>query len=137
MTIMKNDVIDNTIFSTILQIHKKSNKADIDSIYKQIIKSTGFEDVTKKFLDDRIHALINDEKIINKRSRNAHSNYVDTEFVDTGVLGLLFPSQELSKSVPIILTRDSLNDSPLLNESENSVMPKPNNSIKSPNGSKT
>ena len=87
--------------------------------------------------DDRIHALINDEKIINKRNRNAHSNYVDTEFVDTGALGLLFPLQELSKSVPIILTRDSLNDSPLLNESENSVMPKPNNSIKSPNGSKT
>ena len=60
----------------------------------------------------------------------------NTELVDTGVLELLFPSQELSKSVPAILIPDSLNDSLLLNESETPVMPKANNSIKSPNRSK-
>ena len=57
MPIMKNDAVDNTIFSTILQTRKKSNRADIDNIYKQIIKTTDFEDVTKEFLDDRIHTL--------------------------------------------------------------------------------
>ena len=74
----------------ILQIHKKNNRADIDSIYKQIIKTINFEDVTKEFLDDRIHALINDEKLINKRNCNADSYYVNSELVDTGELELLF-----------------------------------------------
>ena len=55
--------------------------------------------------------------------------------VVTGALELLFPSQELSKSVQLI--PDSLNNYPLLNESETPVMPKPNNSTKSPNCSKT
>ena len=103
MLIMKNGSIDNTIFSTILQIRRKNNRADIDSIYKQIIKTIDFEDVTK-FLDGRINILINDEKIINKyRNRNADSYYVNKELVDTGALELLFPSQELPKSVPTVL----------------------------------
>ena len=134
---MKNGAIDNTIFSTIFQIRKKNNRADIDSIYKQIINTIDFEDVTKEFLDNRIHTLINDEKIINKRNRNADSYYVNTELVDTGALELLFTSQELSKLAPAILIPDYLNDSPLLNESETPVMRKPNNSIKSSKRSKT
>ena len=77
MPIMTNDAIDNTIFSTILRIRKKNNRADIDSIYKKIIETIDFEDVTKEFLDDRIHTLINDEKI-NKRNPNADSYYVNT-----------------------------------------------------------
>ena len=64
---MKNDAIGNTFFSTILQICKKNNRADIDSIYKQIIKNIDFEDVTKELLDLRIRTLINNEKIINER----------------------------------------------------------------------
>ena len=56
-----------------LQIRNKNIRADTDSIYKQIIKNINFEDVTNEFLDDRIHTLINDEKIVNKRNRNADS----------------------------------------------------------------
>ena len=52
------------------------------------------------------------------------------------MLELLFPSQEPSKSVPTILTPDSLNDTLLFNESKAHVMPKPNNSIKFQNCSK-
>ena len=74
----------------------------------------------------------NDEKIINKRNPNPDSYYVNTDLADTRALELLFPSQELTKSVPKIIIPDSLNDSPLLNESETLVMPKSNNSIKSP-----
>ena len=76
MPIMSNDAIDITIFSTILRIRKKNNRADIDSNYKETTKAIDFEDVTKKFHDDRIHTLINDKKIINERNRNADSNYV-------------------------------------------------------------
>ena len=121
---MTNDALDNTNVSTILQIRKNKDKADSDSIYKQIIKTIDFEDVTKKFLDVRIHTLIKDKKAINKRNYNADSYYVNTELVDTGALELFFSPQEVLKSVPTFLIPDPLNDSTLLNESETPVIPK-------------
>ena len=58
---MANDKIDDEIFVTLLQITKKNNnRADGDSIYKEIKKYLRSEDVTKEFLDDKIHTLIND-----------------------------------------------------------------------------
>ena len=63
---MASNRIDNTIFSIILQIRKKHNRPDVDSIHKQIIKTVDFENITKEFLDDIIHTLITDGKIINK-----------------------------------------------------------------------
>lgn len=77
MPIMTNDVIDNIIFSTILQIRKKNKRADIDSNIKLMVKNS-------------------DEKIINERNRNTDSYYINTELVDTEVLKLLFNLQELS-----------------------------------------
>ena len=73
MPIMTNDAIDDAIFSTMLQICKINNRANIGSIYEQIIKNIEFEDVTKEFINGRIHTLINYEKVINKRTRNADS----------------------------------------------------------------
>ena len=86
---MANDKIDNEIFVTILRIRKNNNRADLDSIYKEITKAIDFEDVTKEFLDDRIHTLINAEKIINKLNRNANSYYVNSELVDLETPNLL------------------------------------------------
>ena len=57
---------NNKILVTILRIRKSNNQANLDSIYKEIKKSLDFQDVTKEFLDDRIHTLINNDKIINK-----------------------------------------------------------------------
>ena len=73
MPIMTNDAIDEAIFSTMLQICKINNRANIGSIYEQIIKNIEFEDVTKEFINGRIHTLINYEKVINKRTRNSDS----------------------------------------------------------------
>ena len=67
---------------TTLRIRKNNNREDLDSIYKEITKSIDFQDVTKEFLDDRIHTLINDGKIINKLNRKANSHYVNSNFVD-------------------------------------------------------
>ena len=59
---------------------------------KEIKKSLDLEDVTKEILDDRIHTLINDGKIINKLNRNADSYYVNSELVDLDTPNLLkFP----------------------------------------------
>ena len=63
---MANKRIDDTIFSIILQIRKKHNRADADSIHKQIIKTVDFKNITKEFLDDISHTLITDEEIIDK-----------------------------------------------------------------------
>ena len=69
---MANDKIDNEIFVTILRI-TINNRANLDSIHKEIKKSLRFEDVTKEFLDNRNHALINNGKIISKLNRYAGS----------------------------------------------------------------
>ena len=63
---MTNNRIDDIIFSIILQIRKKHNRADADSIHKQIIKTVDFKNITKEFLDDISHTLITDEEIIDK-----------------------------------------------------------------------
>ena len=57
-----NHKIDDTILSIMLHIRKNNNRADADSIHKQIIKAADFENRAKEFLDDRIHALITVEK---------------------------------------------------------------------------
>ena len=67
---MANDKIDDSIFSIKLEIRKNHNWADVDSIHKQFIKTVDFENITKEFLDDRIHTLITDVKIINKKNRS-------------------------------------------------------------------
>ena len=112
---MANDKIDNEIFVTILRIRKNNNRADLDSIYKGIKKSLDFEDVTKEFLDDRTHMLINDGKIINKLNRNADSYYKNPELVDLETPNLLKSPQSVQR---VSLTpTDSLsnsNDTPAL-----------------------
>ena len=57
---------NNKILVTILRIRKSNNRANLDSIYKEINFFLDFQDVTKEFLDDRIHTLINNGKTINK-----------------------------------------------------------------------
>ena len=86
---MAND--DNEIFVIVLRITENNNRSDfeIDLIYNEIEKSIDFEDVTKEFLDDRIHTLINDGKIINKLIPNADSYYVNSELVDLETPNLL------------------------------------------------
>ena len=86
---MANDKIDNELLVTIFRKRKNGNRANFDSIYKELKRSLDFEDVTKEFLNDRIHTLINDRKIINKLNRNADSFYVNSELVDLEAPNLL------------------------------------------------
>ena len=85
---MAKDKIDNTIFSIILQIHKNNNRAGVHNIHKQITKTVAFEKITREFLDDRIHTIITDRKIINKINRNADSHYVNEKEIDKQSLNL-------------------------------------------------
>ena len=58
----------------LLQIRKNHNQTDVYSIHKQIIK---------EFLDERMHTLINDGKVINKINCNVNSFYVNEKDIDT------------------------------------------------------
>ena len=85
---MANSKIDDTIFSVIIQIPKNHNRADVDSIHKQIIKTIDLENITKGFLDGRISTLITDEKIIKVINRNADSYYVNEKDISTESINL-------------------------------------------------
>ena len=99
---MADNKIDNEIFVTILRVRKNNNRVDPDSNYKEIKKYIDFEDTTKEFLDDRIHALVNDGKKMNKLNRNADSYYVNSNLVDLETPNLLKSSQSVQRIAPAL-----------------------------------
>ena len=94
---MANDKSDKKIFVTILPTRKNNNRADLDSICKEIKQSVDFEDVTKEFLDDGIYTLINDGKITSKLNQNGDSYYVNSELVDLETPNLLKSSKSVQR----------------------------------------
>ena len=161
---MANNKIDNEIFVTILRIRKNNNRGDRDSIYREIKKSIDFEGVTKEFLDDRIHTLINYGKIINKLNRNADSYYANSNLIDLEMPNLLnslqsvqrialAPTDSLSNSndtlasktpqlqgvtlTPTIYIPNSSEDTPTLNVNETPIISKSANLSCIPNSTKS
>ena len=136
---MANDNIDNQIFLNIFNIRKKNNRADLDSIYKEIVKSLDFEHVTKEFLDDRIHTLINDGKIINKINRNADSYYVNSELIDLETLNLsnFSPDMQGITLTPTNSLSNTTENTPELNVNETPQLPKSGNFPNISNNSKS
>ena len=127
---MTYDKIDDTIFSIIIQILKNNDRADIDNIHKQIIKTANFEKITKEFLGDRIHTLITDGKIINKINCNADSYYVNEKEIKTESLNLqntspIMPDKSFympTTFIPIPSTENPLifpNETPITTELTN------------------
>ena len=136
---MANDNNDNQIFLNIFNIRKKNNRADLDSIYKEIVKSLDFEHVTKEFLDDRIHTSINDGKIINKINRNADSYYVNSELIDleTLILPNFSPDMQGKSPTPTISQSNTTENTPELNVNETPQLPKSGNLQNISNNSKS
>ena len=123
---MATDKIDDAIFSIILQIRKNNNRADVNSIHKHIIKIVDFEDVTKEYLDERIHTLITDGKIINKINRNADSYYVNEKDIES-----ILPNDsntpfisEKSFCTPVISIPDSISETPSIGNNQTSQISK-------------
>ena len=94
---MANNKSDKKIFVTILRTRKNNNRADLDSICKEIKQSVDFQDVTKEFLDDGIYTLINDGKITSKLNQNGDSYYVNSELVDLETPNLLKSSKSVQR----------------------------------------
>ena len=68
---------NQNIFTVINDLKKKLKRADIDSIHKEIIKTTDFKDTTKDDPQDRINILLINEKLINQINRNLNSYSVN------------------------------------------------------------
>ena len=135
---MANDNIDNQIFLNIFNIRKKNNRADLDSIYKEIVKSLDFEHLIKEFLDDRIHILINYGKI-NKINRNADSYYVNPELIDLETLNLsnFSPDMQGITQTPTISLSNTTENTPESNVNETPQLPKSGNLLNISNNSKS
>ena len=58
--------LDHKIYSAIKQIRGQKNRADINSIHKEIVKANDFEAISKEFLNERIEMLLQNDKIINR-----------------------------------------------------------------------
>ena len=62
-----NDSFNQDIFKAIDKIRNKhKQQANVESIFEQIINTTGNESISKTFLEDRIEALVTDDILENK-----------------------------------------------------------------------
>ena len=68
------------IYSKVYYIDKIRNKhkqkANVESIFEQIIKITGNESISKTFLEDRIETLVTDDMLENKPRLEKNSYYL-------------------------------------------------------------
>ena len=73
VTTSELNALDHSIYSAINRIRGQNNRANRNSVHKEIIKKTDFEKIDKNFLDDRINILIQNDKIVNTVNRNKDS----------------------------------------------------------------
>ena len=72
--LLEVNALSNEVFLAINKIrHLWRQRADTNSIFKEITKIEQYQSITKDFLQDHIDKLIIDEKIINKINRDKNS----------------------------------------------------------------
>ena len=74
-----NDNFNQDIFKAIDKIRNKhKQQGNVESIFEQIIKTTGNESIQKTFLEDRIETLVTDD-ILKNKPRLEENSYYPTE----------------------------------------------------------
>ena len=76
------NILNANIITTINKLKNQNKRADIDSIQKQLVKTTSMQDLTKEDLLKKVHDLKTEEKIVNKLNRNKDSFHVSKDIVD-------------------------------------------------------
>ena len=72
-----NDSFNQDILKAIDKIRNKhKQQANVESIFEQIIKTTGNESISKSFLEDRIETLVTDDILENKPRLEKNSYYL-------------------------------------------------------------
>ena len=96
------DLFNNTIFTAINKIRRNRQRAEINAIFKEIIKNDHYKDMNKDVLQQQINMLITEEKILNKINRNKNP-YKDNESkVDISML-----DEVESPNLPLDFTFDT------------------------------
>ena len=81
--LLEVNALSNEVFLASNKIrHLWRQRADTNSIFKEITKIEQYQSITKDFLQDHIDKLIIDEKIINKINRDKNSYKVNIELLD-------------------------------------------------------
>ena len=72
-----NDSFNQDMFKVIDKIRNEhKQQANVESIFEQIIKTTGNESISKSFLEDRIETLVTDDILENKPRQEKNSDYL-------------------------------------------------------------
>ena len=73
-----NVSFNQDIFKAIDKIRNKhKQQANVESIFEQIIKTTGNERISKTFLEDKIETLVTDDILENKPRLEKNSYYLN------------------------------------------------------------
>ena len=81
--LLEVNALSNEVFLAINRIrHLWRQRADTNSIFKEITKIEQYQSITKDFLQDHIDKLIIDGKIINNINRNKNFYKVNIELID-------------------------------------------------------
>ena len=95
------------IIAIINKLKNQNKRADIDSIHKQLVKTTSMQDLTKEDLLKKVHDLETEGKIVNKLNRNKDSFHVSKDIVDAF-------AENIIEKTPIIF-HDSFFETPNIN----------------------
>ena len=101
----------NANIITIINKPKSHNKrADIDSIHKQLVKTTSMQELTEENLLKKVHDLETEGKIVNKLNQNKDSFHVSKDIVDA------FAENIIEKTR--IIFHDSFFETPTINHTD-------------------
>ena len=116
--LLEVNALSNEVFLAINRIrHLWRQRADTNSIFKEITKIEQYQSITKDFLQDHIDKLIIDEKIINKINRDKNSYKVNIELLDEKDQSFLVSPNDLppASTITLINEKAPLIDLTLLN----------------------
>ena len=104
------NTLNANIFTIINKLKNQNKLADIDSIHKQLVKTTSTQELTKEDLLKKVHDLETEGKIVNKLNRNKGSFHVKKDIVD----GF---AENIIEKTPIIF-HDSFFETPNVNQTD-------------------
>ena len=93
MTINDLKKFDCNIYTTIKKIRNHRQRADLESIYKEITKTLNFENLLKEHLAERLLFLTQNGNISNKKNRDKDSFQINENLVDESIIDLLPSTQ--------------------------------------------
>ena len=64
------NTLNANIIAIINKLKNQNKRVDVDSIHKQLVKTTSMQDLTKEDLLKKVHDLETEGKIVNKLNRN-------------------------------------------------------------------